>query len=116
MVLMIILTALVFAACPSQTGSETDLNVVVYDRNGATSGTVPSDGNEYAVGATVTVLGNTGNLVKTGYTYTGWNTKADGTGTTYSQGQTLTMAGANMTLYAEWGSPLHQGGGGEHRP
>ncbi|HBX24233.1 MAG TPA: hypothetical protein DEF34_11480, partial [Desulfotomaculum sp.] len=47
---------------------------VTYDGNGNTSGSVPVDSNTYITGATVTVLGNTGNLVKTGYTFAGWNT------------------------------------------
>ena len=34
--------------------------------------------SNYLAGATVTVLGNTGSLVKTGYTFTGWNTAANG--------------------------------------
>lgn len=36
-----------------------------------------------------------------GYVFQSWNTKADGTGTPYSKGQTITPSG-NMTLYAIW--------------
>jgi hypothetical protein len=39
---------------------------VTYSGNGNTGGNVPSDANTYAQGATVTILGNTGSLVKTG--------------------------------------------------
>ena len=35
------------------------------------------------------------------YTFTGWNTKADGTGTTYASGANYT-ANAAVTLYAQW--------------
>jgi len=77
---------------------------VSYNANGATSGTVPVDSNNYAAGATVTVLGNTGGLAKTGYTFAGWNTKADGTGTSYAAGSIFTMGSANVTLYARWTS------------
>lgn len=42
------------------------------------------------------------NHVKTGYSFAGWNTKADGSGTTYAQGQTFKMGPANVTLYALW--------------
>ena len=42
-------------------------------------------------GATVTVLGNTGSLVKTGYTFAGWNTAANGSGTAYAPAATFTM-------------------------
>ncbi|HBX24438.1 MAG TPA: hypothetical protein DEF34_12535, partial [Desulfotomaculum sp.] len=47
---------------------------VNYDGNSNTGGSPPTDSNAYYQGDTVTVLGNTGNLEKTGYTFTGWNT------------------------------------------
>jgi uncharacterized repeat protein (TIGR02543 family) len=75
---------------------------VTYAANGATSGTVPIDGNKYLAGATVTVLGNTGSLVQTGYTFAGWNTASSGSGTSYSSGATFAMGSANVMLYAQW--------------
>jgi len=75
---------------------------VTYDNNTSTSGSVPTDSNTYTAGATVIILGNTGTLAKTGFTFAGWNTVADGSGTTYSQGQHCTMGAANLTLYARW--------------
>ncbi|NBC71902.1 InlB B-repeat-containing protein [Paenibacillus sacheonensis] len=75
---------------------------VTYNGNGSTGGTVPTDSNPYAQHATVTVLGNTGSLVKTGSTFAGWNTVANGSGTSYVEGATFTMAAANVTLYAQW--------------
>jgi len=75
---------------------------VTYDENGSDSGSVPVDTATYAQGQTVTILGNTGTLVKSGYSFVGWNTKADGTGTTYGQAQTFLMGAANVTLYAKW--------------
>ena len=74
---------------------------VTYDANGATNGSVPSDATDYATGATVTVLGNTGSLEKTGFSWNGWNTQADGEGTHYAAGGTFAIS-ANTTLYAEW--------------
>jgi Listeria/Bacterioides repeat/Listeria/Bacterioides repeat/Listeria/Bacterioides repeat/Listeria/Bacterioides repeat len=74
---------------------------VTYDGNGG-SGNVPADNNNYTAGATVTVLGNTGPLVKTGYTFIGWNTQSNGGGTNYETGVTFTMGSANMTLFAQW--------------
>jgi uncharacterized repeat protein (TIGR02543 family) len=76
--------------------------IVTYDGNGNTSGIVPVDSNTYLPGATVTVLGNTGSLEKTGYTFGGWNTTSDGTGTDYAVGATFTMGTANVILYAKW--------------
>ncbi len=75
---------------------------VTYDANGSESGTVPTDGNDYLEGADVTVSGNTGNLVKTGYAFVGWNTSSAGTGTMYQKDDVHTMDTSDVTLYASW--------------
>jgi uncharacterized repeat protein (TIGR02543 family) len=73
---------------------------VTYNGNGSTSGSVPVDTNSpYMPGATVKVLGNTGSLSRTNYTFAGWNTAADGSGTSYSANFTITIT---TTLYAQW--------------
>lgn len=42
-------------------------------------------------------------FTRTGYTFIGWNTAADGSGTVYTDKQTLTgQAGQELTLYAQW--------------
>ncbi len=41
-------------------------------------------------------------LSKEGFTFSGWNTKADGSGTAYAAGATYTMTAENVTLYAQW--------------
>ena len=73
---------------------------ITYNSNGATGGSVPAStthvNNDY-----VTVQSNTGNLVRTGYTFSGWNTKANGTGSNYAEGASFTITG-NVTLYAKW--------------
>lgn len=75
---------------------------LTYDANGATSGNVPVDPNSpYIADATVTVLGNTGGLIKTNHNFNGWNTKADGTGTAYAAGETFQIS-AHTVLYAQW--------------
>ena len=74
---------------------------VIYEANGATSGNVPIDENNYILDATVTVLGNTGNLQKTHYSFVEWNTQADGNGTPYQAGETFTIT-EDVTLYAIW--------------
>ena len=43
----------------------------------------------------------TNTFTKTGYTFTAWNTKADGTGTAYNDGADVTLH-ENTTLYAQW--------------
>jgi len=73
-----------------------------YDGNGSTGGSVPTGPVNYKDGASVSVLGNTGNLSRTGYTYAGWNTAADGSGTPYSAGDTFTLGASDVTLYAQW--------------
>ena len=75
---------------------------VTYVGNTSTGGAVPTDGNTYHITNTVTVLGNTGSLVKTGYTFSGWNTAANGSGTSYNGGDTFAMGSSNVTLYAQW--------------
>ena len=80
---------------------------VTYNANGATSGSVPTDANSpYANGATVTVLGNTGSLAKTGHTFNNWNTLANGSGNPYSAGNTFTIS-SNTTLFAQWTVNTH---------
>lgn len=48
-----------------------------YYANGATGGSVPVDSTVYETGDTVTLLGNSGSLVRTGYTFAGWQLVAD---------------------------------------
>jgi uncharacterized repeat protein (TIGR02543 family) len=82
------------------TGGGTTYTVSYYG-NGHTGGTVPTDTNSpYAANAQVTVLG-AGNLVKTGHTFAGWNTQANGNGTPYAVNGKFNIA-VNTTLYAKW--------------
>jgi len=75
---------------------------VTYNGNGNTGGTVPVDSKTYVNGAPVVVLDNTGNLVKSGFRFSGWNLKPDGTGTNYSVGNSFSMSSSNIALYASW--------------
>ena len=78
-------------------------HLVSYEANGATGGDVPIDDSVYHEDDTVTVKGNPGALVRTGYTFGGWNTKADGSGDNYVEGNTFTYNGP-VVLYAKWES------------
>jgi uncharacterized repeat protein (TIGR02543 family) len=41
-------------------------------------------------------------FVRTGYSFVGWNTRADGTGDAYGAGDEFVMTGSDTTLYAQW--------------
>ena len=115
--LSLFLLAFVFTACSGGGGSTTTTTfhttaptntttglsgyTVTYNANGGT-GTAPVDSKTYSAGLAVTVSSNSGTLTYTGYKLVGWQTKADGSGTTYAQGQTFNMGSSNITLYALW--------------
>ncbi|MFH0799017.1 MAG: InlB B-repeat-containing protein [Pseudomonadota bacterium] len=85
---------------------------VTYDGNANAGGAVPTDTTNYEQGMAATVFANTGALVKTGFAFSGWNTQADGGGTTYTQAQILAMGAVNVTLYAKWtANPTYSVGG-----
>lgn len=76
---------------------------VKYDNN---NGTGSVDDTACVVGQSVTLSDGSG-FTRTGYNLTGWNTKADGKGTTYALGSEQTSAltltaGDEVTLYAQW--------------
>jgi len=75
---------------------------LTYNGNGNTSGTAPVDNmSPYQACGSVTIMG-AGDLVKTGHTFNGWNTAADGSGTSYAASATFGMPANNVTLYAQW--------------
>lgn len=77
---------------------------VTYYANGGV-GMVPTDRNRYStfddssLNSMVSVLNNT--LTRTGYRFIGWNTQADGRGTTYQPGEQFRIMG-DTGLYAKW--------------
>jgi uncharacterized repeat protein (TIGR02543 family) len=102
----ICLFALVLASCQGGTkaidrNDQLPTHTVTYSANGG-SGSAPVDASSYSQGAAVTVLGNTGGLVRTGYSFSGWNTQADGNGTDRAPASTFIIGAANVTLYAKW--------------
>ena len=73
---------------------------VKFNVNGG-SGTMADQSRTYNDGAKLSA--NT--FTRTGYTFSGWNTKADGSGTSYADqatGNLATTNGATVTLYAKW--------------
>lgn len=74
---------------------------VDYDANGGT-GSMPASTLTYDSPQALAAIGFT----KAGYSFTGWNTRKDGSGRTFADKQTvsnlLTHEGASGTLYAQW--------------
>ena len=66
---------------------------ITYDANTG-SGSMSNTHGHY-----VTIADNT--FTKSGYIFNGWNTAADGSGTSYDEGEEIELT-ANLTLYAQW--------------
>ncbi|MCL2655568.1 MAG: InlB B-repeat-containing protein, partial [Coriobacteriia bacterium] len=75
-------------------------DTVTYHGNTNTGGTEPASQN-VKTGASFTVAA-AGTLEKSGYTFTGWNTAANGSGTAYAASAVKTMPAGNLDLYAQW--------------
>lgn len=86
------------SATPQTTGG-TNYDIV-YNGNGATSGTTGT-AHRGSAGTLFTTYG-AGTLVKTGYTFAGWDTSSTATTATYAASSKITMPGSNVTLYAVW--------------
>jgi uncharacterized repeat protein (TIGR02543 family) len=71
-------------------------HTVHYDANGG-EGTMADQSITQGLPQTLSPCGFT----RTGYSFTGWNTKADGSGTAYNDQQNITRSG-DLTLYAQW--------------
>ncbi len=70
--------------------------ILSFDANGG-EGTMPA--RTFEVGVSQAIKANI--FTRSGYTFTGWNTNADGSGTTYTDGQEITLSG-DLILYAQW--------------
>ena len=73
-----------------------------FDGNGSTGGSTASQ--QIAAGNTASL--NANGFTRTGYVFTGWNTAADGSGTSYADGDEYAVAPATgdvtVMLYAQW--------------
>ncbi|MBQ8996505.1 InlB B-repeat-containing protein, partial [Candidatus Saccharibacteria bacterium] len=79
-------------SCPADT--------ICYDENGA-SGEQP----DQSVSSNSDVVLSAANITRSGYGFAGWNTEADGTGTSYGPNQTIAvgdLSAEGLTLYANW--------------
>ena len=87
-------------------------STITYDTNTATSGAVPPPTIARTSNAVTTLATNSGSLARTGYTFGGWNTRADGAGTNYAAGLTTYASPGDITLYAQWNSTITYSGNG----
>ena len=78
-----------------------------FDGNGSTGGSTASQ--QIAAGNSASL--NANGFTRTGYVFTGWNTAADGSGTSYADGADYTVTpatgDATVTLYAQWKSQMN---------
>ncbi len=106
---ILLIASIIFlaTACGGGGGSGnavSDVFTVNYNANGADSGIYTPEG-QISKGEEVVISDNTGNLVKYGYLFDGWNTKADGSGKSYAPG--AKYKGENLLLYAKW-APIYE--------
>lgn len=72
---------------------------LTYHINGADNGSTPLAVTDEE--GTIITLDNGSSFSRTGYTFAGWNTNAEGTGTDYAAGSSYTLTG-DAILYAKW--------------
>ena len=70
---------------------------LTYDANGGEGAIDSATG---AAGESVTVAENV--FTRNNYTFTGWNTQADGKGTAYKPGDSFMLTDEDTVLYAQW--------------
>lgn len=70
-------------------------HTVTFNGNGSTGGSTTAQ-----TASTATALTSNG-FTKTNYSFSGWNTAANGTGTSYANGASYSFS-ADITLYAQW--------------
>jgi hypothetical protein len=69
-----------------------------YNRNGGT-GEIPDEA--HLISGSTIMVASASSLTRAGFVLGDWNTAADGSGTTYKAGDTLTVT-ENITLFAQW--------------
>ena len=74
---------------------------ISYDINSGT-GATPAPHNNIPIGNTI-ILDSGADFANTGFIFTGWNTKNDGSGISFSKGSSI-IGHTTMLLYAQWSS------------
>lgn len=90
----------IFTYCEEHNQWEKSPVVVTFSANDGSE--TPATTTQNIDRATDTAL-NANTLINPGHVFSGWNTKADGTGTAYEDGATVNLhETADITLYAQW--------------
>ena len=82
-------------------GEEPAELTVTFEANGTEEYPVEGTMAPQTVTAKTDTVLTTNTFTRDGYNFTGWNTAADGTGTSYADGATVNLT-ENTTLYAQW--------------
>ena len=86
----------------------TTVFTVTFNVNNGTGSPSASSAIQTVASSTVT-LATAGTLTRSGFRFTGWNTLANGTGTSYAAGSSFTPTN-DITLYAQWTSVINYDG------
>ena len=81
------------------------MNTVTFEPNGGVGATMTQ---AFISGKEATLIANA--FTREGYTFNGWSTNKNGGGTTYTDGQSVTLT-ADTTLYAQWRTNSSDGSG-----
>lgn len=73
---------------------------IIYQGNGNTGGAAPAQQTNY--NSLPTTVSGAGTLLRDGYTFTGWNTAADGSGVNYAAGSSFVPSTGITQLHAQW--------------
>ena len=85
-----------YKACVNKGTEENNLYTISYNANGGSN--APGDQSKIE---NKSISLSSSKPTRTGYTFVNWNTKKDGSGTTYKAGASYN-GNANLTLYAQW--------------
>lgn len=73
---------------------------IMYDANGGKGSHAPTDGHQHSTIAMPSDVSRS--FSRDGYSFAGWNTKPDGSGVSYRDGDGVPVEDKVVTLYAQW--------------
>jgi uncharacterized repeat protein (TIGR02543 family) len=105
----VIVTATIINGATASTNYTKDFTITVSSGGGTPTYTISYNANNGTGTMTAETVTQSGNyqikpnaFSRIGYTFSGWNTAADGNGTTYAAGAVISNVQAGITLYAQW--------------